>query len=318
MGKDGGMFGGGKNKVYRDDGCIGSRKVRTITFSMLLIAFMCMGLAYFFDQQDAWTVLSDRDLCDKCEDSKHAWDMIVAGALTVIAFSILSILLVLVNCGDKICQPGVGLIIGAALYIIGWTWYIALYHDLFIVSDDAETRINEMLAAWFGEALLPSACAFLLGLDVFMHILDDESNRLASNLLMIAVVSFMTGPIYYTLSEDADSVTISTGFYPYNSDAYPWIATGYMVLGVCCVVYVFLYVFKCCTCDCKDSKVVRLLMALGLIVGGVLAASGYWIYAAELSSHSDDATNYTLYYEGYAVAIAGFPIMWALDVGIDT
>jgi len=310
MGKDGGMFGGGKNKVYRDDGCIGSRKVRTITFSMLLIAFMCLGLAYFFDQQKAWTDAADgilSGLCDTCEDSKHAWNMIVAGAFTVIASSIFAILLFFVNCDDKLGRAaGVGLIIGAALYIIGWTWYIALYHDLFIVSDDADTRINEMLAAWFGEALLPSACAFLLGLDVFMHILDDESNRLASNLLMIAVVSFMTGPIYYTLSEDSDF------------DAYPWIAAGYMVLGVCCVVYVFLYVFKCCTCDCKDSKVVRLLMALGLIVGGVLAASGYWIYAAELSSHSDDATNYTLYYEGYAVAIAGFAIMWALDVGIDT
>jgi len=325
MGKDGGMFGGGKNKVYRDDGCIGSRKVRTITFSLLLIAFMCLGLAYFFDQQKAWTDAADgilSGLCDTCEDSKHAWNMIVAGAFTVIASSIFAILLFFVNCDDKLGRAaGVGLIIGAALYIIGWTWYIALYHDLInqfgTLSDDAETRINMMLAAWFGEALLPSACAFLLGLDVFMHILDDESNRLASNLLMIAVVSFMTGPIYYTLSEDADSVTISTGFYPYNSDAYPWIATGYMVLGVCCVVYVFLYVFKCCTCDCKDSKVVRLLMALGLIVGGVLAAIGYWIYAGEFSSHSDDATNYTLYYVGYTVAIAGFPIMWALDVGVD-
>merc|ERR1719361_3096875 len=115
----------------------------------------------------------------------------------------------------------------------------------------------------------------------------------------------MTGPIYYTLSEGSDF------------DAYPWIATGYMVLGVCCVVYVFLYVFKCCTCDCKDSKVVRLLMALGLIAGGILCAIGYWIYAGEFSKNYDDATNYTLYYVGYTVAIAGFPIMWALDVGVD-
>merc|ERR1712048_477670 len=99
---------------------------------------------------------------------------------------------------------------------MGWTWYIALYHDMIdgifdLVSDDTVDRINMMLAAWFGEALLPSACAFLLGLDVFMQLFDSEGTRLALNLLMIAVVSLMAGPIYYTLTEDSDSITISTG-----------------------------------------------------------------------------------------------------------
>jgi len=327
MGKGKSLFGGGgNNKVYRDDGCIGNRKVRTVTFSVLLIAFMCFGLAYFWDQQDYWTSASEGILsaaCDSCEDSKHAWNMVVAGAFTVIASSIFAIILFFVNCDNKLGRAaGVGLIIGAALYLIGWTWYIALYHDMVtqfnpLLTDDAEQRINMMLAAWFGEALLPSACAFLLGLDVFMQLFDSEGTRLALNLLMIAVVSLMAGPIYYTLTEDSDSITVSTGWYPYNSDAYPWIATGYMLLGVFCVVYVFLYVFQCCTCDCKDSKVVRLLMALGLIGGGVLSAIGYWIYAGEFSKNYDEATNITLYYVGYTVAIAGFPIMWALDVGVD-
>merc|ERR1712079_577261 len=183
---------------------------------------------------------------------------------------------------------------------IGWLWYIALYHDMIdelndFLSDDTKNRINMMLAAWIGEAFLPAACSFLLGLDVFMHLFDNESHRLAFNLLTIALVAFLAGPIYYTLTEDGDDLTVSTffGFYPYNSDPYPWIATGYMILGCFSVLYVALYICTCCTCDCKDNKLVRLFMALGLIVGGVLAAIGY------------------------TIAVAGFPIMWALDVGVD-
>merc|ERR1719300_1334922 len=167
--------------------------------------------------------------------------------------------------------------------------------DLFdYVSDDTVGRINMMLCAWFGEALLPAACAFLLGLDVFMHVFDNESHRLGINLLTIAVVAFLTGPVYYTLMEDDDSISVlNFAGFMYDSDAYPWIATGYMLLGCFCLLYVVLYICTCCTCDCKDNKIVRLFMALGLIVGGVLAAIGY------------------------TIAVAGFPIMWALDVGVD-
>lgn len=118
---------------------------------------------------------------------------------------------------------------------------------------------------------MPSACSFLLGLDVFMHLFDNESHRLAFNLLTISVVSFLAGPCYYTLSDDGDDVTFSAAFFPFNSDSYPWywiplllllisthkrcsihirIATGYMVLGCFCLAYIVLYVFTCCTCNC--------------------------------------------------------------------
>jgi len=324
----GGLFGG-KKHYGRDDGCIGNRKVRTITFSILLIAFMCFGLSYFLDQQDYWSGINAElpfglETCSKCDDAGHAWTLVVAGAFTVIASAVCAIILFFVDCDDKLGRAaGVGLAIGGALYIIGWVWYIGLYNDMMswsyqYLTDDQRNRINMMLAAWFGEALMPSACSFLLGLDVFMHLFDNESHRLAFNLLTISVVSFLAGPCYYTLSDDGDDVTFSAAFFPFNSDSYPWIATGYMVLGCFCLAYIVLYVFTCCTCNCKDTRLVRLLMALGLIVGGVLAAIGYWIFAGEFTSdYADDPGNYTLYYIGYTVAVAGFSIMWALDVGVD-
>jgi len=330
MVRGGGLFGGKGKNYDRNDGCIGDRKVRTITFCVILIAFNAFGISYFLDQKDFWPdqnvdVPFYGDSCPKCVDAGHAWTMIVAAAFTVIASSIFAIILFFVNCDDKLGRAaGVGLVIGGALYIIGWTWYIALYHDMIdgifdLVSDDTVDRINMMLCAWFGEALLPAACAFLLGLDVFMHLFDNESHRLAFNLLTIAVVAFLTGPVYYTLMEDDDSITVlNFAGFMYDSDAYPWIATGYMLLGCFCLLYVVLYICTCCTCDCKDNKIVRLFMALGLIVGGVLAAIGYWIYAGEFTSdNADEPTNYTLYYIGYTIAVAGFPIMWALDVGVD-
>lgn len=333
MVKGGSGLLGSKNNKYssHDDGCMGNRKVRTITFCVLLIAFCGFGISYFLQQKDYWPDLNSNlpvvgDTCSKCLDAGHAWSMIVAGAFTIIGSAVFAIILFFVNCDDKLGRAaGVGLVIGGLLYLIGWVWYLTIYQSLIedfnnVLSDDSQDRVNMMLAAWFGEALLPSTCAFLLGLDVFMHLFDHEGHRLAFNLLTIAVVSFLTGPCYYTLSQDEDDVSILNfvGFFPYNSDSYAWIATGYMVLGCFSVIYVALYICTCCTCDCKDNRLVRLLMALGLIVGGVLSAIGYWIYSSEMTSeNADEPTNITLYYIGYTVAIAGFPIMWALDVGVD-
>ena len=155
-----------------------------------------------------------------------------------------------------------------------------------------------------------------------MHLFDDEAKRLATNLLNLCIVSAITAPVYYIQTEDlsASDLAILTllGQYPINSDGYAWIGTGYLILFWFCLIYVILYICTCCTCDCKDTRCIRLLMALGLIIGGVLAAIGYYIYASDFTSdNADSPTNYTLYYIGYTVIIVGFPIVWALDIGID-
>ena len=66
----------------------------------------------------------------------------------------------------------------------------------------------------------------LLGLDVFMHFCDKESFRLFSNLGLLFVVSALCAPTYYLNSDLSDDNSAALN----NSDAFPWIATGYVVL----------------------------------------------------------------------------------------
>eukprot|EP01084_Bolivina_argentea_P315148 545939_1 len=329
-----GLLSGKKSKRKGgDDGCIGNRKIRTITLSILIIAFCIFGLSYFFDQYDYWPGLNVTILgvetCPKCEDAGNAWMLVIVGSFVMIASAVFAILLFFINCDDKLGRAaGVGLIIGGLLYIIGWVWYINIYNSMIkdlnslwwdALSDDTKNRLNAMLTSWFGEALLMSVTSMLLGLDVFMHLFDDESKRLFTNLANLFFVSVLAGPVYYMLSDD-DNVSLATfvGGFPINSNGYPWIATGYMVIGGFSLAYVILYICTCCTCNCKDTACIRILMALGLIVGGVLTSIGYYIYASEFTSErSDEPTNLTVYYVGYTIAIGGCCIVWALDIGVD-
>ena len=178
------------------------------------------------------------------------------------------------------------------------------------------------MTSWFGEAFLPSMTAILLGLDVFMHLFDDEAKRLFTNLGNLWIVSAVTAPVYYMLSDNDDqswaNIIFAGAAYPINSDGYPWIATGYMIIFGFTLAYIVLYICTCCTCNCKDTACIRLLMALGLIVGGVLTAIGYYIYAGDFTSdYADSPTDLTVYYIGYTIAICGCCVIWAMDIGVD-
>ena len=207
----------------------------------------------------------------------------------------------------------------------GWTWFITSYKKvidefgiLSQLSDEELRRLDAQLAGWFGEALLPAMSAFLLGLDVLMHLLSNEFKRLfynLGNLFAASTIGFVT----YLILSDHDAVR--DAFVPFNSDAYAWIGTGYLFIAAFSLCYLVLFVLTCCTCNCKDTVPVRLCMALGLIVGGVVASIGYWIYASEFDSGDIEAggpyaESYTLYYIGMTVAVGGFPILWALDIAV--
>lgn len=331
--KSQGLLSGKSKRVGGDDGLIGNRKVRTIVISLVLIAFCALSFAYLQDYRDKWNELNVDtvfgETCESCESAANALAVVMAGAATIGAACIFAMLLFFINCDDNVGRvAGVLLIIGGLLYLVGWLWYINVYVNMIPdiiydnMGDEDKERLNAMLAGWFGEALLPSMTAILLGFDVFMHLFDDEAKRLATNLLNLVVVSAMAGPVYYLLSDKSDSTTWDNAvlylIMPIDSDAYNYIATGYLVIFCFAFAYVVLYICTCCTCDCKDTRFIRLIMALGLIAGGVLSAIGYYIYAGEFtSSNSDDPTNKTLYYIGYTVMIAGACIIWALDMGID-
>ena len=152
--KSQGLLGKKSTKKYGgDDGCIGNRKVRTLTMSLLLVVFFGMGLSYFFNQQDFWGGNNDSIVkCQFCEDLSNAYILIIIGSFAVIGSAIFAILLFFINCDDKLGRlAGVGLIVGGMLYLGGWLWIISKYNDSFkdnlfwdSVSDDTKERINAM------------------------------------------------------------------------------------------------------------------------------------------------------------------------------
>eukprot|EP01084_Bolivina_argentea_P247188 413587_1 len=214
-----GLLGQGGG-YHRDDGCIGNRKVRTITLSLFLIVFYVLGLGFFFKNHDVYNDpnAGTRIICEVgddagCTSTTNALLFIVIGAFVAIASAICAILLFFIDCDDTVGRiAGVGLLVGGGFYIVGWTWYIRQYAQLVHLSNetlwpkdsDARNQMNAQLACWFGEALLPAGTSILLGVDVFMHLFDKESHRLATNLAILFVVSAMCSVTYYNSSGITD------------------------------------------------------------------------------------------------------------------
>eukprot|EP01084_Bolivina_argentea_P087447 157943_1 len=153
-----------------------------------------------------------------------------------------------------------------------------------------------------------------------MHLFDKESHRLATNLAILFVVSGMCSVTYYNNSGISDDESIPDGLQ--NSDSFAYIASGYAIICLTSLLYVILYIFTCCTCDCKDTACARLIHALGLIIGGILASIGYYMYAGDLKGPEDtpfEDVNKEMvwYFIGYTVLIGGACFTWALDIGLD-
>lgn len=215
------------------------------------------------------------------------------------------------------------LFIGGILYVAGWIWIVVEERNLYpddawdLLPDDYKTQLESGWAAMVGEALLAGGGAFLLGLDACFQTYDDEDKRLGSNLGLICIVSVLCMNCYYlqTCSDD-DVICV-------EQDGVAAIATGYLVLWVACLIYVILYICSCCTCNCKDKCLVRVALAIALVVGGIIAAIGYYAYSGgyEQAATDPDSDDYAgkrvAFYIGYTVLVAGFPIIWALDIALD-
>lgn len=86
------------------------------------------------------------------------------------------------------------------------------------------------------------------------------------------------------------------------------------------MIYIILYIFTCCTCDCKDRCLVRVIIAVTLTIGGLLTAIGYFVYVGGGDKDiytGDDQDVGVVYYVGYSVLVAGLAIIWALDMAFD-
>lgn len=68
---------------------------------------------------------------------------------------------------------------------------------------------------------------------------------------------------------------------------------------------------SCITCNCQDNCLIRILIAGGLIVGGVATAIGYYSVIEDIGSE-----NLWAYFIGYTILICGLCIAWGLDMGV--
>eukprot|EP01084_Bolivina_argentea_P000563 1058_1 len=219
------------------------------------------------------------------------------------------ILVCIPSCENKQGRiSGIGLILGAILYICGWIYFISTYKDAAYDgwTDEEKEDWDAEFLSWFGEALMYSATSTILGIDVLLQIFQNEANRLAINLGVLMIVCMLVMPAYYI--KDGDGVEA--------------IGTGYIIIMLTAAVYIILYVLTCCTCDCKDRTIVRIVLCIALFVGGLVTACGYYVYAggndgfAQLGDEGDEAKRIA-FYVGYTILTGGLCFIWGIDIAWD-
>mmetsp|Transcript_6372 Transcript_6372/g.10084 ORF Transcript_6372/g.10084 Transcript_6372/m.10084 type:complete len:354 (+) Transcript_6372:49-1110(+) len=338
-----------KKKENKDDGCIGNRRVRTVILSIILCVFFVFATPWAANNQsqfDEWkdtplgetacVVLSCHSLLNLecqlgtdrgCSDFVNAWSFVLAGCIISIVAAIACIV-TFIACSEHMIAKigGFTFVIGGLVYMVGWVWIIVLsrpgpdgaYFDN--LSDAQKNDVNSRMVTLFGEALLAGGSAMLLGLDAAFNFYENEAYRLSSNLGIMMVTAALCMPAYYALvcSEEQEQNLECIQY-----DGVGSIGTGYLVLFWTALVYVILYVCTCCTCNCKDACLVRLVIAIALVIGGVLTAIGYYVYVGAGDTDTGDVDADSLYdtrivyYVGYSILIAGLAVVWALDMAFD-
>eukprot|EP01083_Nonionella_stella_P272781 925147_1 len=279
-----------KEKGKSDDKCIGNRKIRTIILCLLLLIFSIFAAGYLFlivERAKDANVTTGCATCEEAAKSRvHGANVIISGLIFTMLFAIVAMFMVCIPACDpnkfKVGRiPGLFLIFSGGFYIFGW----------------------------FGEGLLYGATTILLGLDLLIphkYLLEDEFKRLFCNLGILCIVSILTMPAYFILSGVEDGVEA--------------IGTGYIIIFVSTLCYIIIYLMSCCkSLNCKDKCIVRVILAIATVIGGLITAIGYYVFAgghSTLGDEGDDAKR-VAYYIGYTVLVAGLCCTWALDMAWD-
>jgi len=309
---------GVKPKGKSDDKCIGNRRIRTIILCAILIAYCIFAFGYLLllveEAYDAVDV-ADAFGLEGYDDVLHGANLIFAGLIFSITFLIVTLLLLFIpKCDPSTYSmarlPGIGLLLGALLYIFGWVLYISARKDIIYdgLSSDAQEDWDVIWLGEFGEALLFGATVFFMGVDLLFPsrlLFESEWTRLLGNLGILLTVAILEMPAYFLQDQDGA----------------PLVGTGYIVVFLSGLVYMVLYLFTCCRSSpgIKDKPAVRRVLAAFLLLGGVLTALGYYWYAGEtdLLGESSDEAKKVAYYIGYTILAGGLCAVWALDIAWD-
>eukprot|EP01084_Bolivina_argentea_P100313 180135_1 len=308
-----------EQKGRSDDKCMGNRRVRTIILSILLLVFSIFAAGHLFASQELFSDNKDAPnmpapVHDYVNGGYNAYNVIVSGLIFILVFSIVTIVLFFIpKCEGKQGRiPGLFLILGGVLYLCGWIAFISAQKDYIYdeLTPDGKEDMDAIWLGWFGEALLYSGCAIFLGVDVLLLLFDSEGKRLFLNLGIICIVSILTMPAYFILSDND------------NVDGAEAIGVGYLFLFGVTLAYIILYVFTCCTCGIRDRTITRIILCIFMVLGGLITAIGYWVFAggsdaAMTLGSDDDEAKRVAYYIGYTIFIGGLVGAWTLDMAFD-
>jgi len=303
-----------KQKGKSDDKCIGNRRFRT-----MILCVICATFGIFAFGQ-LWLLVEDANDLDDSFDGVANWQhgarLIFSGLIFSLVFLIVTlVLLFFPACNPSTSKqarlPGLGLLLGAFLYIFGWVLYITGQKEAYNYEALPSDTQEDLDAAWvgqFGEALLFGATVAFMAIDMLIParlLFESEFNRLLGNLAILLTVAVLEMPAYFII--DADGAWL--------------VGTGYIVIFIVGLVYMVLYLFTCCKTapGIKDSPMVRKVLAALLLLGGVLTAIGYyWIAGGgdTLGGEGDEAKR-VAFYIGYTILAGGLCTVWALDIAWD-
>ena len=124
---------------------------------------------------------------------------------------------------------------------------------------------RNIVTYYFGEVLLPPMISVILGLDLWIHIMQNHGKRLFINLIAIFVVAGICAPSSYYVyaNEKNNSEYVQT-------NAPIIIAIGYIILFAVSLVYIVSYIVYRNTL----SKCFMKVIGIGLIIGGIVIFYG--------------------------------------------
>lgn len=145
-----------------------------------------------------------------------------------------------------------------------------------------------------------------MGIDVLIPaklLMETEGTRLLFNLGLMAATAILTTTAYL-INSSSDLLSDE------KQSASAAIAAGYIILAIVCLLWIILFIV---TCDkCTDTCATRVVIGLGLGIGGLITAVGYWVFAGD--GLGDEGGEAVAFYVGYTILVGGLCTIWGLDV----
>mmetsp|Transcript_19538 Transcript_19538/g.24116 ORF Transcript_19538/g.24116 Transcript_19538/m.24116 type:complete len:335 (+) Transcript_19538:30-1034(+) len=279
-----------------NDCCCGNEKIRNTMLSLILIGFAGLDMSPTIDSRKFYVNMDGDDyLCNDiypCQSFVNAYTIIWGALQMYIAAGIYTIIGLWMNYRYS-KRVGFILIFIGICYFVGQCWYLGSYVSFSKEFTGLDRRILDAnVTYYFGEALLPSMIAVILGLDLWIHVMQDLGKRLFINLIAIFIVGGICAPSsYYVYANEKNNPQYI------QTNALMIIAIGYIILFAVSLVYIISYIIY----RNALSKCFMKVIGIALIVGGIV------IFYGNMSD------NYGLETYAWMTLVFGYSLIWGFD-----